>query len=540
MRKIHRSAWLFILLSAGLQIVIFPLPNLYVLCWIAIAPLLIALLRCRVPDTLQLQEGIKLLPARPLEAFLLAYACGVLWYAGTCYWIFNTMRQYGGVNTPAAVGILILFCLYLALYHGFFGLIVSLLAGDSPFNRRALLLSPAVWVAVELARTRITGFPWDLLGTSQVDNIPLARLATFTGVYGLSFEIMVVNAAVAAVYLVRRKNRQPLLIASVCAALVLQAGRLVPAPVLLADRSALLVQANIPILEGSDWTTQYFRSTLHDLAAISAQPVPESKGTNQKQAPSHADLIVWPESPAPFYSSDPMFRDAVSDIARSGKAWMVAGSLGVQNASMTRQQAAELYNSASLVSPNGEWISRYDKVHLVPFGEYVPFKSLFSFAGGLTKEVGDFSAGSSREPLEAGGTKIGTFICYESIFPDEIRQLAANGAQVFVNISNDGWYGDSGAYAQHLKQARMRAVENSRWLLRDTNTGVTASIDPYGRIVASIPRKIRGVLLAPYGTSTIRTFYTRYGDWFAYLCAIISVVALLMRLRSGKKEERQR
>ena len=177
-----------------------------------------------------------------------------------------------------------------------------------------------------------------------------------------------------------------------------------------------------------------------------------------------------------------------------------------------------------MVSPNGEWVAHYDKVHLVPFGEYVPFKPLFAFAGGLTKEVGDFSRGTSRTPLEADGSKLGVFICYESIFPDEVRQSAANGSQVFVNISNDGWYGDSGAYAQHLKQARMRAVENSRWLLRDTNTGVTASIDPYGRIVASVPRKIRTVLQAPYALSNVTTFYTRHGDWFAYLCAIISMI----------------
>ena len=146
-------------------------------------------------------------------------------------------------------------------------------------------------------------------------------------------------------------------------------------------------------------------------------------------------------------------------------------------------QETEIYNSAAFVSPDGEWVARYDKIHLVPFGEYVPFKHIFSFAGGLTKEVGDFSHGISREPLDAGGRKLGVFICYESIFPDEIRQFATNGAQVFVNISNDGWYGDSGAYAQHLKQARMRAVENDRWLLRDTNTGVTAAIDPFGRVV---------------------------------------------------------
>jgi apolipoprotein N-acyltransferase len=147
----------------------------------------------------------------------------------------------------------------------------------------------------------------------------------------------------------------------------------------------------------------------------------------------------------------------------------------------------------------------------------------------LTKEVGDFSAGTSRASLDAGGTRLGVFICYESIFPDEVRESANQGAQVFVNISNDGWYGDSGAYAQHLKQARMRAVENSRWLLRDTNTGVTASIDSYGRIVASVPRKQRTALDAPYALSNETTFYTRHGDWFAYACAIICVVALFIR-----------
>ena len=167
-------------------------------------------------------------------------------------------------------------------------------------------------------------------------------------------------------------------------------------------------------------------------------------------------------------------------------------------------------------------------MHLVPFGEYVPFKRVFGFAGGLTKEVGDFSPGTSRAPLEAGSSKLGVFICYESIFPDEIRRLAANGAQVLVNISNDGWYGDSGAYAQHLKQARMRAVENNRWLLRSTNTGVTASIDPYGRVVSSIPRKVRTALQANYSLSNVTTFYTRRGDWFAYLCAIIYLVGLLL------------
>jgi apolipoprotein N-acyltransferase len=239
-------------------------------------------------------------------------------------------------------------------------------------------------------------------------------------------------------------------------------------------------------------------------------------------------LIVWPESPAPFYSSDPIFRGAISTLARNADAWVLTGSIGIRGSG--QGSAAQIYNSAALVSPSGDWVSRYDKVHLVPFGEYVPFKRIFAFAGGLTKEVGDFSPGDSRMPLAAGGIKLGVFICYESIFPDEVRQFAANGAQVLVNVSNDGWYGDSGAYAQHLKQARMRAIENARWLLRDTNTGATAFIDPMGRVVTSVPRKVRTTLTETYALSDTTTFYTRHGDWFAYLCAIISLVALLMRL----------
>ena len=521
MLGIHRNAWLLVLLSAALQILIFPLPDFYFLCWIAVAPLLVALLHARKPDTLQLTEGIKLLPAKWWQAFLLAYVCGILWYAGTCYWILPTMRKFGGLSLPTALGALFLFCLYLGLFHGAFGLIVSLIARRDPFHRRALLLAPAAWVAVELVRARISGFPWDLLGVTQVDNIPLARIARVTGVYGLSFEIMVVNTAMAAIFLVRRHQRKSLALVTLIAAAVLQVGRLVNPDAVPTDHTAQLVQQNIPILEGADWTKDYFENTLRDLTTISLAPM---------QNGQHPNLIVWPESPAPFYTTDPTFRDTITNLARVSQTWVLTGSLGVENATHMEPSGREVHNSGALVSPDGTWVSRYDKVHLVPFGEYVPFRQVFSFASGLTEQVGDFARGESREPLYAGDAKLGVFICYESVFPNDIRQFAKNGAQVFVNISNDGWYGDSGAYAQHLKQARMRAVENARWLLRDTNTGVTSAIDPYGRVVAQVPRKLRTSLLAPYALSSVITPYTAYGDWFGYLCAIICVVALFMRL----------
>ena len=153
----------------------------------------------------------------------------------------------------------------------------------------------------------------------------------------------------------------------------------------------------------------------------------------------------------------------------------------------------------------------------------------------MTKEVGEFHTGTSRAPLQAGDIQLGIFICYESVFPGEVREFANQGAQVLVNLSNDGWYGDSGAYAQHLNQTRMRAIENDRWILSATDTGVTASIDPYGRTVARLPRKVRGTLVAPYALTSVTTFYTRHGDWFAWLCAIISAGALVTRLSFSKR-----
>jgi apolipoprotein N-acyltransferase len=534
-RQIHPSAWFLVALSSLLQILIFPLPGLYVLSWIAFAPLIVALLRARPAGELEVEGATNLQAATPGQAFLLAYVSGILWYAGTCYWIYDTMHQYGGLNKPLALLALFLFCLYLGLYHGLFGLLLSLTAGPGRDNRRALMAAPFLWVAVELARARITGFPWNLLGTAQVDNISLSRITTWTGVYGVSFEILLVNVAVASAFLVPKKKRSVLLVASVTAAAVLQAGRLVNAPALPADHAALLVQENIPVDE--TWTRDTFERTLRELVDLSVKA--SASGSVATPAAGKVDLIVWPESPAPFFSSDPLFRAPVSQVARTTHSWVVTGAIGNLPAAQSGTSASQMFNSAALISPSGDWTARYDKAHLVPFGEYLPFPKLFAFAGGLTKEVGEFTPGTSRVALHAGDSRLGIFICYESVFPGEVRQFAEQGAQVFVNLSNDGWYGDSGAYAQHLNQTRMRAIENDRWILSATDTGVTASIDPYGRVVAQLPRKQRAALVAPYALTSVTTFYTRHGDWFAWLCAIISAGALLSRFAFKKAKGSQ-
>lgn len=518
-RQIHASAWRLVLLSAALQVVIFPLPGWYWLAWVAVAPLLIALLRAQPGGALQVNASVRLVPASPWQGFVLAYACGILWYFGTCYWVYGPMHRYGGLSVPVVLPTMLLAAMHEGLYRGLFGLLVATVAGRHGSQRRALVAAPFLWVAAELALTRISAFPWELLGYAQTGNFVLTRLATLTGVYGLSWEIMLVNSVFAAAFLVSRERRKWLLASAIGAAAILQAGQwIAPAPA-AANHTALLVQQNIPIQ--ADWTRDYFENTLRDLTSRSVQ--------SAAQAAGKAELIVWPESPSPFYTSDPLFQNAVSAMARQAQTWVVAGAIGVEPAMHSGGQGSKVFNSAALVSPQGEWVGRYDKVHLVPFGEYLPFPRLFSFLGDLTKEIGEFARGTSRRPLDAGGTRLGVFICYESVFPDEARQFALQGAQVFVNISNDGWYGDSGAWKQHLQQTEMRAIENNRWVLLTTNTGLTAAIDPWGRVVAQVPRKEFSVLMAPYALVSGTTFYTRHGDWFAYLCAIISVGAVAAR-----------
>jgi apolipoprotein N-acyltransferase len=522
-RAIPRSAWLLAAASGVLQALIFPSPSLAFLSWVAFAPLLVALLRTPGAGQLQLldRQGRDLRALTPRHGFLLGYGSGVVWYAGSCFWVLYVMRVYGHLATPVAFGVLVLFCLYLALYHGAFGMLLVYVTRKRPgAHARALAVAPFLWVAAELARARISGFPWDLLGTAQVDNVPLTRIATVTGVYGVSFAIMLVNCAFAAAFLVTPERRNRMLAAATLVAVVLQLAALYQPPAQPATHAARLVQQNIPILD-ERWSSEYFIRTLAELAQLSLAGEP---------LPATPRLIVWPESPAPFYVHEATFREQVTTVAQRANAHIIAGALGVRELP-PQVEPSEVTNSAVLVAPSGEWAARYDKVHLVPFGEYVPFQKVLFFAESLTRQVSDFKPGRERTVFRLDGHTVGVFICYESIFPDEVRLFAAGGAELLVNISNDGWFGEYGAPWQHLNMARMRAIENGRWLLRSTNTGVTAVVDPFGRVVASAPRNTRTVLDAPYSFVSGTTFYTRHGDWFAWLCAIIALAAVVIRFR---------
>jgi apolipoprotein N-acyltransferase len=223
-------------------------------------------------------------------------------------------------------------------------------------------------------------------------------------------------------------------------------------------------------------------------------------------------------------SNDAMVRAALGQVASRADAPVIAGSLGV-DLDQSVDKGYYLYDSASLFDRTGSYAGRYDKVHLVPWGEYVPYKEFFAFAKKLTAGAGDMDPGHRRNVFRTDGHAYGVFICYESIFGDEIREFVKNGAEVLVNISDDGWYGDTGAPWQHLNMARMRAIENHRWVLRDTNTGETTTIDPLGRYVET-ERHVRTVYALPFEFETGTTFYTRHGDWLAYLCAMVTLGAV--------------
>jgi apolipoprotein N-acyltransferase len=455
------------------------------------------------------------------------------------------MAKYG--DLPAIVPILLLvgYSLVLGLYFGLFGLGVALVRQASGGTRLALAAAPTLWAGLELAASRVTSVPWDQLGYSQVDNALVNQLAPWTGVYGISFVLVAVNALIAGALLLDRcpdrpfwQSARPWGIAGVALMAVGVVGVTLspasPAP----TATAVLVQPNLDVSGTGYWRSpgewQSHIDQFEQLAGETCKPF--IQGTPQTGAPTllpkcvvplaHPDLVVWPESPAPFFESDPRFQTAMTQVARDRQSPLIVNGIGsVYSSDEGGQQD---YVSAMIYNADGAELGRYDKIHLVPFGEYIPFQNLLTFAHKLTGRVSKFTRGDGPKVFllsTANGEhhRYGVFICYESVFADEVRQFARLGAEVLVNISDDGWYGDTSAPWQHLNMVRMRAIENRRWILRDTNNGVTAVIDPYGVVRQSIPRHQVDALPAQFGFRDDVTFYTAHGDVFAWLCVIVGL-----------------
>ena len=481
------------------------------------------------------------------RAFLLAYLCGVLWYVGNCYWIYDTMHIYGGIPPVGSFLILLLFSLVLGLYFGLFGLGVAMLQRATGSTRFALAFAPFLWAALELAAARITSVPWDQLGYSQVDNDLLNRLAPWTGVYGISFVLVAVNALLAGGVLLAGQTKSRLagrLGWATCGIVLLISGWCgifaVP-PKTVPAATAVLIQPNLDVsgtgywLRPGEWDQHIAEFTRLGgeqcktyIAGIPQTGAPTGEIVCPPYA-THPDLVVLPESPAPFFEEEPRFQRAMAAMAHAEQAPLIVNGVGSEFSAA--ENTWQDHVSAMAYNADGNEVGRYDKIHLVPFGEFVPFARFFFFARKLTGKVASYTPGSMRKVFLLTGPggamhRYGVFICYESVFADEVRQFAKRGAEVFVNVSDDGWYGDTSAPWQHLNMARMRAVENRRWILRDTNNGVTAVIDPYGRVRQSIPRHQVDALPAEFGFNDDITFYTAHGDVFAWLCALLSLVVV--------------
>jgi apolipoprotein N-acyltransferase len=427
MRHIPVRLWAMAVLSGVLQVLPFPIAGPVpvwrtAVCWIALAPLLKALTGRDAMEQ----------PLRILQGAALGYCSGFIWYLGNCYWIYATMHLYGGIPKPASAGILVLFCLYLGLYHALFGALITGLRRGRLGVQASLLLSPFAWVAVELARARITSFPWDLLGITQVDNLLLTRLVPFAGAYGLSFCIAAVNALwLTRMTLRDRRYTRPILTTAGVAIILLYTLYLrhISAPVREGtSATATLVQQNIevgaaaaaagPPLTTSEELQAYSRLSLYpqmdyclgipELATTKCVKVISlvKNSLNLPPSPAKTDMIVWPEAPNEFKEKDPEFIAAMASLARSAGAPIIVGNIAID----TALQARHFYNSAEFVQPDGSFAGRYDKMHLVPFGEYVPYKKVFFFAGNLLADVGEFDPGITRSVFKTGGHSYGTFM----------------------------------------------------------------------------------------------------------------------------------
>jgi apolipoprotein N-acyltransferase len=474
---------------------------------------------------------VVILDARPRVAFACGYVHSILFVFTGVPWIATVLAVHGGLSRVGGWAILFIIASIIGLLTGTFAWCVRRLA-----VQRSLLLgcisAPFLWVSSEFALAHLPeiSFPWNLLGYPASSNLALLQTTTVTGIWGLSFLVAAFNALLAWAILApapRLQIRATVLAST--AALILAIMAIGPRFLshTSANHFARAVQPNFPELMGypQDWFSTH-TADLQEIEQLSLAP------SNHP-----TDFLIWPEAPAPFSFEDAQFARYASLIAIHFHHPFLLGTIEWEpapDASASAHSTLAPYNSAILIDPQGQKIFSYDKVHLVPFGEYEPFPLIHSVAANVSDEIGAFHKGAKYSVAHLpGGYTFGTFICYEAIYPGEVRHFAAAAADLLVNISNDGWFGRSAAPEQHLRMARVRAVENRRWLLRVTNNGLTASVDPYGRIFRPLPPDVRAAADLPYDFRTEETIYTRFGDWFPWLCVLVSVILLAVTFKKG-------
>jgi len=471
------------------------------LAWVALTPLVYFVARV----------------GSPVRIFSGVWLGGIVQYLGILYWIPGTLVRYGSLPLAASWGLFLLMAALLASFQA-----AACVATRSCMNRRGapcLLLFAPAWVAAEYLRSSFPfgGFPWMLLGYSQTDSLRLIQVADITGVWGISLLIAWVNTALVWAFLNRRRlaSLAPLAggLAGIAAFAAYGSASLRHWDAIQPDRRAAMLQGNLSVDEpDSSLRWKYLEGYLEMADQL---------------APGEIDLLLLPESPSPIlYQHDRGYREALSRLARRFPLGMVLNNVFFSEAG----GSSEYFNSAFFLDKAGQLAGRYDKVHLVPFGEYVPLQTVFFFSRAITRDVGNFHPGSDYPVVPLDGHPANAIICFEAVFPDLSREFVLRGSQLIINLTNDGWYGDTAAPYQHLAMARWRAIESRRFLLRAANSGISAVVAPSGRIQVRTGLLRRETAVGSFAFLPGMTFYARHGGFCRNACVIILCLALLWSL----------
>jgi len=475
-----------------------------------------------------------LLGARARVAFFCGFLHGLIFVLTCVSWVAEVLSVHGGMSAAAGWAVLLLIATVWGCSIGLFTWMVQRLSQRG--IGLALFGAPFLWISTEVLRAYLPeiSFPWGLLGYPAAGNPALVQLTTITGIYGVSFLVAAFNSLLLWILASpsEKRARRLAAVASLFAILLaveVFGPRFVPTAA--SSHVAHVVQPNFP--ENEQYVGDWYADHKADMAELEQLSLRRSPGAPQP------DLLVWPEAPAPFSFQDPHFGPYVSRLATEFQHPVVVGIIDwkpiLENGKGIPRTGLVPYNSAAVLNNIGQRTFLYDKIHLVPFGEYEPFPLIHQVVTSVSEEVGGFRKGEERNVGRLpNGNTFSIFICYEAIYAGEIRQFANNGAQLLINISNDGWFGKSAAAEQHIRMARVRAVENRRWLIRDTNSGITASVDPYGNVKRVMQRDTRDAADLPYDFRTDKTIYTRFGDWFAWMCVGVSAILVLLTFRKAK------
>jgi len=493
------------LISGLLLVLAFPRFDLSVLAWISFVPLLLSLWK-----------------KDRRESFVSGVVFGLAYFFGTLYWIYHSINHYGDISFFLSLIIVLFLSLYLSLFPAIFALLFSQVYKQTRLP--ALFIAPVLWVSIEFIRSyALTGFPWVSIGYSQYRFLSLIQISDITGIYGISFLILAVNGFIADLMLIRERAREmplfPLSYFMIGAALLLlltigtfgygflrlhqdRVGK---------DVTVSVIQGNIE--QDKKWDPAFQHEVFDIYARLSQDALKE-----------HPSMIIWPETAVPFlFGSDIANSDRLIQFQKQTGVSLLFGSVLAKKQSA---QNMELTNSAVLLNREGIKSYVYDKIHLVPFGEYVPLRKVLFFIDKLVVGIGDFVPGNQYLPADTEMGRFSTLICYEVIFPGLVRKFFTRGGDFIVTITNDAWFGNTAGPYQHFSMAVFRAIENRKPLVRAANSGVSGFIDSNGRILKQSGLFDRQVLTYTLKTDFSMTFYTRFGDLFSFFCIVISIILL--------------